>query len=398
MSSQDKPKKNIAIMFGGCSSEYGVSLESSSAVIRNLNREKYNPVLIGITREGEWFHFTGEVGKIAADTWCNEKDCLPAVLSPNPKKKALLVFDENGVKEIGLDAAFPVMHGKNGEDGTLQGLLELAQIPLVGCSTLASALCMDKDRAHKLVQMAGIRVPQATVLERRNMGSGQEDKEVREASAAQAGKGSCKARVEMDSCKARVEMDSCEARAARDFAKLIGFPIFVKPVKAGSSYGVTKVMDEGELLPALELAFQYDNQVILEENIDGFEVGCAVLGTEELLVGEVDEIELSGGFFDFTEKYTLKTSAIHVPARISKEKAKEVKEAARKIYRALGCNGFARVDMFLMPCGEIVFNEVNTIPGFTEHSRYPGMMKAAGIPFAEIVERVVGAVFDGGGR
>lgn len=361
MSEVNQTKKNIAIMFGGCSSEYGVSLESSSAVIRNLNREKYNPVLIGITREGEWFHFTGEVGKIAADTWCNEKDCLPAVLSPNPKKKALLVFDKNGVKEIGLDAAFPVMHGKNGEDGTLQGLLELAQIPLVGCNTLASALCMDKDRAHKLVQMAGIRVPQAIVLERQSAGKGQVDKGVREASAAQ------------------------------DFAKLIGFPIFVKPVKAGSSYGVTKVMDEGELLPALELAFQYDNQVIMEENIDGFEVGCAVLGTEELFVGEVDEIELSGGFFDFTEKYTLKTSAIHVPARLSKEKAKEVKETARKIYRALGCNGFARVDMFLMPCGEIVFNEVNTIPGFTEHSRYPGMMKAAGIPFAEIVERVVGA-------
>ena len=127
----------------------------------------------------------------------------------------------------------------------------------------------------------------------------------------------------------------------------------------------------------------------MEENIEGFEVGCAVLGTEQLMVGEVDEIELSGGFFDFTEKYTLKTSAIHVPARISAEKAAQVKEAAKKIYRALGCSGFARVDMFLMPCGEIVFNEVNTIPGFTEHSRYPGMMKAAGVSFTEIVERII---------
>ena len=127
----------------------------------------------------------------------------------------------------------------------------------------------------------------------------------------------------------------------------------------------------------------------MEENIEGFEVGCAVLGTEQLMVGEVDEIELSGGFFDFTEKYTLKTSAIHVPARISAEKAAQVKEAAKKIYRALGCSVFARVDMFLMPCGEIVFNEVNTIPGFTEHSRYPGMMKAAGVSFTEIVERII---------
>lgn len=380
MSIQKTEKKNIAIIFGGCSSEYGVSLESSSAVIRNLNREKYNPVLVGITQAGEWFYFTGEVEKIAEDTWCNGKDCRPAALSPNPKKKALLVFDGIEMTEIKLDAVFPVMHGKNGEDGTLQGLVELAQIPLIGCNTLASALCMDKDRAHKLVQMAGIRVPQSIVLEeivsKENVlsGVGQE--------------------VSDQGCTMLYPRGLAQenVRAAMDFARLIGFPIFVKPVKAGSSYGVTKVMDEEQLLPALELAFSYDNQVILEENIEGFEVGCAVLGTRELVVGEVDEIELSGGFFDFTEKYTLKTSAIHVPARISREKAAEVKETAKKIYRALGCTGFARVDMFLMPCGEIVFNEVNTIPGFTEHSRYPGMMKAAGITFSEIVERIIGDV------
>lgn len=379
MSNQDKLKKNIAIMFGGHSSEYSVSLESSSAVIRNLNREKYNPVLVGITQEGEWFHFTGEVEKIAADTWCNETDCRPAMLSPNPKKKALLVFEGERVAEIAVDAALPVMHGKNGEDGTLQGLIELAQIPLIGCNTLASALCMDKDRAHKLVQMAGIRVPQAIVLE-----ESVRKENVLPSAEEPLGQGALN----------QNDLAKENERAARDFARLIGFPIFVKPVKAGSSYGVTKVMDEEQLLPALRLAFSYDNQVILEENIDGFEVGCAVLGTRELIVGEVDEIELSGGFFDFTEKYTLKTSAIHVPARISKEKAAEVKATAKKIYRALGCTGFARVDMFLMPCGEIVFNEVNTIPGFTEHSRYPGMMKAAGISFADIVERVIETALD----
>lgn len=353
---ESQNKKNVAIIFGGCSSEYSVSLQSASAVIRNLNREKYYPVLVGITQEGEWFYFTGEDEKIERDTWHNEKDCLPAALSPNPKKKALLVFGSGGVTEIPIDAAFPVMHGKNGEDGTVQGLIELAQIPLIGCGTLASALCMDKDRAHKLVQMAGIRVPQAIVLEN----------------------------------------ERTQSAAALDFARLIGYPVFVKPVKAGSSYGVTKVLDETQLLPALKLAFEYDNQVIMEENIDGFEVGCAVLGTDKLMVGEVDEIELSGGFFDFTEKYTLKTSAIHVPARISKEKSAQVKETAKKIYRALGCSGFARVDMFLMPCGEIVFNEVNTIPGFTEHSRYPGMMKASGISFTEIVEQVVAAALAAG--
>ncbi|MDE6673269.1 MAG: ATP-grasp domain-containing protein, partial [Acetatifactor sp.] len=161
------------------------------------------------------------------------------------------------------------------------------------------------------------------------------------------------------------------------------------PVKAGSSYGVSKVISPGQLDAALELSSSYDNQVILEENIPGFEVGCAVLGTQELITGEVDEIELSGGFFDYTEKYTLKTSAIHVPARIAAAKAREIKLAAQKVYRALGCSGFARVDLFLTPDGEIVFNEVNTIPGFTEHSRYPGMMKAAGLTFSQVLDRIL---------
>ena len=142
-------------------------------------------------------------------------------------------------------------------------------------------------------------------------------------------------------------------------------------------------------MAAIELAFQYDNEVIVEEAIPGFEVGCAVLGNDELMVGEVDEIELAGGFFDFTEKYTLKTSAIHVPARVDRETSDRLKDTAKRLYRILGCSGFARVDMFLKPDGEIVFNEVNTIPGFTEHSRYPGMMKAAGHSFGEVVEKVV---------
>ena len=171
-------------------------------------------------------------------------------------------------------------------------------------------------------------------------------------------------------------------------ANEIGYPLYVKPVKAGSSHGITKVKREGELLDAIELAFRYDNQVIVEENIQGFEVGCAVLGTHELITGEVDEVELSGGFFDFTEKYTLTTAKIHVPARISSNTAVEVKDAAKRIYQVLGCSGFARVDMFLTPSGEIVFNEVNTIPGFTEHSRYPAMMKAAGHSFQAVLEQI----------
>ncbi|MBE6034547.1 MAG: D-alanine--D-serine ligase VanG [Clostridiales bacterium] len=341
-------KLNIAVFFGGCSSEYGISLESSSAVIGSLNTEKYNPVLIGISNEGKWYYYTGDIAKIKNDTWQNSRDCIPAILSPDRKEHKLLLLKETSVEAIPIDVAFPVLHGKNGEDGTVQGTIELAGIPLAGCGVAASALCMDKDRAHKLAGLAGVRIPSSLVLS-----------------------------------------TSTSEQSAVDFAEMTGYPLYVKPVKAGSSYGITKVQEAAELLDAITLAFHYDDQVIIEENIEGFEVGCAVLGTHELIIGEVDEIEISRGFFDFTEKYTQQNSTIHVPARISRVQAEKVKETAKRIYKALGCSGFARVDMFLTPSEEIVFNEVNTIPGFTEHSRFPGMMKAAGYSFKEVIEQII---------
>jgi len=341
-------KTIVAVFFGGCSSEYSVSLSSASGVILNLDREKYNPLMIGITKEGAWYYYDGPMDKLLDDTWHESQYCTPAVLSPNRGERCLLLLKEEGITRLPIDIALPVLHGRNGEDGTIQGMLELADIPIAGCGTMASALCMDKDRAHKLVNLAGVKVPRALVLEQ------------------------------------AAPLDRIEA-----FADEIGYPLYVKPVKAGSSYGVTKVFHQKNLSDAIALAFQYDNQVIVEENIEGFEVGCAVVGNQELMIGEVDEIELSGDFFDFTEKYTPKTSAIHVPARIDPKKADEIKAAARLIYRALGCSGFARVDMFLKPTGEIIFNEANTIPGFTEHSRFPSMMKAAGHPLREVLTKII---------
>ena len=341
-------KKNIAVLFGGCSSEYGVSLESAYGVLSAMDREKFRPVMVGISQVGRWYYYHGDLERIRDDRWCEPELCTPAVLSPDRGEGALLLRGPEGGSTIPLDAVFPVLHGRNGEDGTVQGLAALAGVPLVGCGVLASALCMDKDRAHKLAFLAGVRAPRAQVL-----------------SAPE------------------------ELPRAAAFAEQVGYPLFVKPVKAGSSYGVTRVTEPGALDAAVRLAFSYDDTVILEENIPGFEVGCAVMGGRDLTVGEVDEIELSGGFFDFTEKYTLKTSAIHVPARVPPEKRREIQRAAMTVYRALGCTGFARVDLFLTPEGEIVFNEVNTIPGFTPHSRYPGMMAAAGIPFPDLLTRLI---------
>ena len=364
-----RPK--IAIIFGGCSPEYEVSLESAYGVITNIDYDQYEPVLLGISRAGEWFLFTGAPEKILNDTWNNKNDCMTAFLSPARDTHGVVVFkpDNSGhINIIIIDAAMPVLHGKNGEDGTVQGLLELAGIPVIGCGTLASALCMDKNRAHLVAESAGIAVPRAFTLNKtftsRTIGIGE-----------------------------TIQWRN-HVRGFFIQAEDIGYPLFVKPVKGGSSLGISKVVCKEDLIEAIWLAFDYDDEVIVEECIDGIEIGCAVIGESDLIVGEVDEIEIPGGFFDFKEKYTLENSAIHVPARIEKEKAEEAKAAAVMIYKALGCSGFARVDMFLTKTGKIIFNEVNTIPGFTAHSRFPSMLGAIGLSFRQVVNTVIGSAFN----
>ena len=338
----------ILFLFGGCSTEHDISLQSAHAVLSHLDRARHTPLTVGITRDGRWLYYTGDPGQLPDGSWeQDEAHCVPCTLRLDRGAAAVLLLDGSG-RALPFDAAFPVLHGKNGEDGTVQGLLELAGVPVIGCGALSSALCMDKDRAHKLAALAGVRVPRSALLR-----PGQAD------------------------------------QAALKAAEQLGYPLFVKPVRAGSSFGISRVEREEALLPAVAEAFRHDGEVLLEEAIAGFEVGCAVLGNDVLTVGLVDEIELSHGFFDFEEKYTLKTSAIHCPARISPEQTAAIQAAAKTVYRALGCRVFARVDLFLTPEGEIVFNEVNTIPGFTAHSRYPSMMRGIGIGFDELVERLI---------
>lgn len=340
-------RKTIAVLFGGCSSEYDVSLQSAASVIESIDAGQYDVKMLGITRQGEWRQYAGPVSRIRDNTWMNHPSCTPAVISPDRDTHGILVTRGEGVAAIRIDAAFPVLHGKNGEDGTVQGLLELAGIPCVGCGTLSSAICMDKDIAHKLVRLEGIQTPESVVLH--------------------AG----------------------EEKELQTLVDVLGYPVFVKPARAGSSFGVTKVSGPQELSDAVKLAFEHDSKVIVEQAVMGFEVGCAVLGNDELIIGEVDEIELSSGFFDYTEKYTLKTSKIHMPARIDPQTASRIKQTAAAIYKALDCRGFARVDMFLTPDNQVVFNEVNTIPGFTSHSRYPAMLRGIGMSFGEIVNTLI---------
>lgn len=341
-------KKKIAVIFGGKSTEYEVSLQSAFSVLDHIQLDRYDVFPVGISRNGNWYHYKGEYESISNDTWHSDRKNLRSVfVSVSRSHKGFLELSHGGYRLVEVDLVFPVLHGKNGEDGTLQGIFEMAGIPIVGCRTLASALCMDKDRAHRLVREAGIDVPKAITLRDSEWEVGE-----------------------------------------------LSFPVFVKPVHAGSSYGITKVHTEKELGAAIKKAFTHDREIIIEEAVDGFEVGCAILGTESLTVGRVDEIELSTGFFDYTEKYTLKTSKIYMPARIDRETEKRIQETAVEIYRILDCSGFARVDLFLTPSGNLVFNEVNTIPGFTSHSRFPSMMQGAGLSFADMLDLLIGLYVD----
>ena len=341
-------KRTVAVVFGGYSPEYEVSLKSAHSVITAIDREKFEVILIGITRQGVWKRYTGPVEDIPVDRWNEDSRCIrPALISPS-RGAGLLIFDEGKTEVLQIDVVFPVLHGKYGEDGTIQGLCELAGIPVVGCGSAASALCMDKDRSHKLVTLKGIRVPKSFCFE---YAPSQEE-------------------------------ILCAANE-------IGMPLFVKPVKAGSSLGVSKVESDAQLPDAVRLALSIDDAVMIEEAIDGMEVGCAIIGNNELKTGRVDEIEVAGGFFSYEEKYTLKNSKIHVPARIDADSETRLQEAAMVIYRTLGCRGYARMDMFLANDGEPVFCEANTIPGFTQFSQFPRMMDAAGVGFPQLVDILI---------
>ncbi len=338
-------RKKILILFGGCSSEHEVSLQSAYSVLSQLDATRFEAVPVGITRTGKWLYLMDGWQAVQDGSW--QIYGIPCTLDLSRDSRSLLLLDRTA-RRISLDAAFPILHGRNGEDGTVQGVCELAGLPLVGCGTLASALCMDKARAHCLAAAAGIRVP-----------------------------------------KGRRFTDADHPNQIAAYADELGYPLFVKPLRAGSSLGVTRVGDPAHLQNALDKALRQDTAFLVEEAIPGFEVGCAVLGNDTLTTGAIDEIELFGGFFNYEEKYTLKSARIYCPARIPNPIAAAVQTAAKTIYHALGCRGMARVDLFLTPENEIVFNEVNTIPGFTAHSRYPTMMYKIGLSFSELLTQLI---------
>lgn len=345
--------KNALILFGGVSSEHDVSVVSAKSVIENIPTDKYNVIMVGISKDGRWFRYDGDVANLPEDKWLDDAEHLTkAVVSPDRTDHGLLVFEDDGVKTVRIDVAFPVLHGRNGEDGTIQGFLQVAGIPYVGCDMLASACCMDKVMTNTLADAAGI--PQAKWL-------GLSSYDYRKAPEEYINK-------------------------AADY---LGFPIFVKPANAGSSVGVSKATDKESLAVAIEKAFKEDSKLVLEEGIDGVEVECAVMGNEEPIASVCGEVVSCNDFYDFEAKYINPASELHIPARLSDVKHEEVRAAARNAYKALGCSGLTRVDFFVRKSdGLVMLNEPNTIPGFTSISMYPKMFAASGIPYAELIDRL----------
>jgi D-alanine--(R)-lactate ligase len=339
----------IAVLFGGMSEEHPISVKSAREVAKNLDTEKYEPYWVGITQSGSWVLCDGPEGN-----WEDGANSRPAVLSPDRSVHGLLVLGDGGYETISLDVVLPVLHGKLGEDGAIQGLFELSGVPYVGCDVQSSAVCMDKALAYVVTRGAGIATPDFWI-------------------------------VNTDD-----DVDTSQ----------FGYPVFVKPARSGSSFGVTKVSSEEELAAALETAREYDTKVLIEAAVIGSEIGCAVMGNDpDLVTGECDRVALSHGFFRIHQEATPETgsenSSFIVPADIPDDKRALVQETAKKIYRALGCRGLARVDLFLKEDGSVVLNEVNTLPGLTSYSRYPRMMAAAGLPLGEVIDRLVSLTLTG---
>lgn len=344
-------KKKIAVIFGGKSSEYEVSLSSSYAMLSNIDREKYELYKIGITRDGRWYLFEGETEDIRNDTWEKNGALYELFFSPDNGRGLFRVRRGETDEDIIPDAVFPMLHGKFGEDGQIQGMLSVMGVPAVGCGHASSAVCMDKAMTKAVVRETGIR--------------------------------------QANSITVRLGDDVTEAAALAE--QRLGYPIFVKPACAGSSVGISKARSMEELTAAIDRAFREDTKVLLEETVVGCEIEVAVLEENgRYTVSCPAEIDVgSSDFYDYETKYVSDASSYYIPARLSEEKQNEVRAYAQRIFRALDCRGISRVDFFYTPDGEFVFNEINTIPGFTPISMYPKLMIHGGIPYSELIDRLI---------
>lgn len=345
-------RTRVAILFGGRSAEHEISLRSARNVINALDPDRYEAVLIGIDRQGGWFLNDASMRLLEAD------EPRAAAADAGSRPVSLVAGDETGMlverDDAGsistVDVLFPILHGPYGEDGSIQGLARLANLPCVGSGILGSAVGMDKDVCKRLLRDAGIPVARHVCLRRGDLSPG----------------------------------------LAPEIGDSLGYPVFVKPCNMGSSVGVTRANKAQDLLPAIENALQYDTRVLVEESISGREIECSVLGNDAPQASTVGEIVTDDGFYSYEKKYIDEDGAIlRIPADLDQETLERARSTSIAAFRALEARGMARVDMFLTAGGEIYVNEINTIPGFTEISMYPKLWQASGLSYADLIDRLI---------
>ncbi len=346
-------KLNVCVLFGGISPEHEVSLRSAESVLNNMDKDKYNIFPVGITKEGDWVLFTGkDYSMLPSGEWIDHPGNRRATISP-VRGQGLLSFEGDCVVREMIDVVFPVLHGENGEDGAMQGLLQMAGIPYVGPHVSASAVSMDKTLTKLVVDNA--QVPQAAWRLVRNS-----------------------------------DLQNRLNTVLTGLEEAFEYPMFVKPAGTGSSVGVSKAGNREQLREALLQAGCYDDKILVEEFIWGREVEVAVMGNESPVASVCGEIDSGAEFYDYDAKYITDTSVSYIPARISEEVSEQVRDMAVKVYTAIGCQGLSRVDFFVTYEGErVVFNEINTLPGFTSISMYPKLFAASGIPYAQLIDELL---------
>ncbi|MGL5972735.1 MAG: D-alanine--D-alanine ligase family protein [Oscillospiraceae bacterium] len=346
-------KLKILILFGGENSEYDVSLKSAYSIISNIDTKKYYISLVGITKKGRWLYYPGDISGIKDNTWFKNNDCVPAFISPDKITKGIVkVLEDNTCIVEKIDVIFPVLHGKNAEDGTIQGLLQLSGIPFVGCGTLSSAICMDKVITNTILDYNQINHTKWTHLEN----------------------GKTK------------NVDEKISLINENFK----YPLFVKPANAGSSVGVSRVTDCNQLKNAIQLAFIHDKKVLIEEGINGREVEVAVMGNCNPICSSVGEVVVQNGFYDYESKYINSSSEVVIPANIDNETVCKIKDMALNTYNVLECKGLTRVDFFIeKDTNKLYINEVNTMPGFTDISMYPKLFIDIDMSYKTVINNLI---------
>ncbi len=344
-------KIKAAVIFGGISREHELSLASAADVIANIPKDKYEVICIGITRKGRWLYYPGDTADIASGKWELNPDCTSAVISPDPLHRGIIIL-ENGEASIRkIDVVFPVLHGKSGADGTIQGLLDLSGIPYVGCGLLAAASCMDKSHTHIVMDDFGIKTAEWRLITQR-------------------------------------ELSEIDARCKEISAEL-GFPLIVKPANSGSDAGTSFAGNPESLVSAVKVAFSNDNKVVVEKFIDGRKLEAAVFGYDTPFSSYIGEITENARTYDPNDFNATSGDDLTIPADLPNDVQNKIRETAVQAFKALNCKGMARIDFFLTNDGQLLLNKIGVAPGLRKNSVYPKLMEHLGMSLPYLLDKML---------